>query len=944
MSGAASPGRPAFPVRRRASRPWRLLTGEPGPGPALALAVIALLGAFIAMAGPRELISVQNTGLRQTLAAAAPLSVSGSYTQPLTPASGPVSAAQIQVIADVVGSYLHPPLASPPARRWSGLTTLPLSWPGAPPQAVLGLQPQIEIGYRTPLASHARLVSGSFPQTAATATMGGQSVIIVQAAVTTATARLFGLRLGSQVALGSLPGLLGGPSLLLSVTGLIRPTDPGSSFWTADPSLAAPTELRIAGSDLWNGGVFVGAGAITKVQQAFLGAEVSLSWEYPLATSGLTAAQVPGMLAAITRLVNGGAGQAALEAAGLGAGSVSFTSPVSLSVAGTSTLTGFEANQAAVATTVSVLLAGIVAALTILLLVGGIVVTEAYSGELTLGRARGRSTRRLALRILGTTAGLAAPALAAGTAAAIAAVPDGGNTASWILVALVAATTLAAPPLLAAWQHRGLLSLRAASRGDLVTGRGSARRLIAETTVLIIVAGAVLTLRLRGLAPGAGFDPYLSSAPVLVAVAAALLAVRVYPVPLRVLLRTTRASRGVVGFLGIARSARSRPVPLLPALALVVALTVIALGGLVRAAVSSGQVTASWQQVGADAVVKAGGSVPGIPVAARSKLAAVPGVRLACAVYVIPRSSLSSNLVTANGAIPIGVVVADPAQYAAAVADTPGPAFPAFPARLLAPPRGAPQRSSPVPVIASPAVVTAARSAVAQVGIADSQLTVRVVATAASTPALPGGGPFVVVPAWAASGLNASVAPNTMLLMGSGINIRDLRAVAKRVLPGSQVISRPAVLQADANKPLVSGSDLIFSEATGAAAGCAVTAVLLGLLLSGRDRTRLATWLATMGMTGRQGRRLAVLDSLPLLLVAIGGAEIASLALSPLIGSALVLSPFTGTTTHVPLRPDLAALTLPAAGTLILITATATGRNALNRRRAARLLRLDEGR
>jgi putative ABC transport system permease protein len=426
-----------------------------------------------------------------------------------------------------------------------------------------------------------------------------------------------------------------------------------------------------------------------------------------------------------------------------------------------------------------------------------------------------------------------------------------------------------------------------------------------------------------------------------VAVAAALIAVRLYPVPLRALLRASRASRGLVGYLGIARSARSRPVPLLPALALVVALTVIALGGLVQAAVSSGQVTASWQQVGADAVVKAGGSVPEIPAAARSKLAAVPGVRLTSAVYVIPPGSPSSSLVTANGSIPIGVVVADPAQYAAAIADTP---LPAFPARLLAPPRDALQRNSPVPVIASPAVVTAARSAVAQVGVAGSQLTVRVVATAASTPALPGGGRFVIVPAWAASGLHASVAPNTMLLMGAGVSIKDLRAVAKRVLPGSQVISRAAVLQADANKPLVSGSGLVFSEATGAAAGCAVAAVLLGLLLSGRDRARLATWLAAMGMTGRQGRRLAVLDSLPLLLVAILGAEIASLALGPLFGSALVLSPFTGTNTPVPLRPDLAALTLPAAGALILIMATAAGRYALNRRRAASLLRLDEGR
>jgi hypothetical protein len=94
---------------------------------------------------------------------------------------------------------------------------------------------------------------------------------------------------------------------------------------------------------------------------------------------------------------------------------------------------------------------------------------------------------------------------------------------------------------------------------------------------------------------------------------------------------------------------------------------------------------------------------------------------------------------------------------------------------------------------------------VTQLDVAGSRLAVRVAATAASTPALPGGGPFVVVPAWAASRLTLSVAPNTMLLMGAGINITDLRAVAAHVLPGSQVTSRTAVLQAAAGQPLLRG-------------------------------------------------------------------------------------------------------------------------------------------
>jgi putative ABC transport system permease protein len=927
---------------RRRTGLWRLLAGEPGPGPALALAVIALFGAFVAMAGPRELTAVQNNALRQTVASAGSFGVSASDDWELTAGGQPLSAAQIQIMAGVMGGYLHPPLVSPAGSRWSGLTAPLLPWPGAPPRAILGLLPKIEMVYRSALPSNARLVSGSFPQAATPARLAGRSVIILQAAVTPATAARFGWRTGSLVSLGGASTLLpGDPGAVLRVTGLLRPTDPSSSFWTQDPSVAAPTVLTIGQTTAWVAGVFVGPGELTAVQDVYGGALMTVSWEFPLVTSGLTAAQAPQMLAAMTSLADGNAGQAALQASG-----PPLLSPPTLSGEGAGTLSSFITGEAAVGSTDSLLLVGIVVATAILLLVGGVVVTDAYSAELALARARGGSTGQLALRMLGTAAGVAGPALAAGTVAAIAATPDGGNTVSWILVALVAAATLAAPALLAAWRLRGLRALPTAGRQDLITGRGSARRLLAEITALIVVVGGVLALRLRGLAPGAGFDPYLSSAPVLVAAAAGLIAVRVYPVPLRLLLRVTAAGRGTVGYLGMARSARTRSVPLLPALALVVALTVIALGGLIRAAVSNGQAAASWQQVGADALVQGSGSDSSISPAADHAIAAVPGVRLTSAAYVIPPgTALAANQIAGpSGVTGIGLVIADPAQYAALVADTP---WPAFPARLLAPPRAGSPRGAPVPVIASPAVVAALRSRTSQIGFDGSEVTIRVAATVSGTPALPGGGLFVIIPSWVASRVLGSVAPNTVLISGSAINLRDLRAVAARTAPGSQVVSRAAVLQAAAGMPLVRGSDLVFEESAGAAAACAVAAVLLGLLLSGRDRTRLAAWLTAMGMTARQGRRLAVLDALPLLLVAILGAEIAGVALGPLIGPGLVLSAFTSSNAPVPLQPDLVALIAPAVGAVILITVAAIGQSVLTRRRSTGttgVLRLDEGR
>ena len=131
----------------------------------------------------------------------------------------------------------------------------------------------------------------------------------------------------------------------------------------------------------------------------------------------------------------------------------------------------------------------------------------------------------------------------------------------------------------------------------------------------------------------------------------------------------------------------------------------------------------------------------------------------------------------------------------------------------------------------------------------------------------------------------------------------------------------------------------------GAGAACCAAAVLLGLLLSGCDRTRLAAWLAALGMTGRQARRLAVLDALPMLLIAVVGAELAGAVLGALIGPGLDLSAFTGSGAPVSVQPDAVALILPPAGLIVLVAAITVGQSMLTRRRTKTgVLRLDEGR
>ncbi|MGH3260055.1 MAG: hypothetical protein ACRDOU_32430 [Streptosporangiaceae bacterium] len=95
---------------------------------------------------------------------------------------------------------------------------------------------------------------------------------------------------------------------------------------------------------------------------------------------------------------------------------------------------------------------------------------------------------------------------------------------------------------------------------------------------------------------------------------------------------------------------------------------------------------------------------------------------------------------------PVTVIAADPASYAALVADTPFPALPA--AALRAAPDGVLSRGAAVPVLASPAAAAVLGSGTTQLNslYPVGPLTVRVAGILAATPAQPGGGSFVVMP------------------------------------------------------------------------------------------------------------------------------------------------------------------------------------------------------
>ncbi len=916
----------------RLRRLRRLAAGDAGAGPAAALAVVALLCALIATAGPRLLVSMENAALRQILAGAGPLDRSVSASASWIPQPGAsVSAGQVAAMGRTVGASLPASVVSPPGERWAALTGPPETVRNPSPRAVIGGPPQLELGYRTGVLRYATMVSGSLPVSATLAGPPHHRVMLMQAAVSAATAARFALRAGSRIQMDM--SVTGYP-LVLQVTGVFRAARPDSAFWAYDPLLASPQTAPLGHTQIWQGAVLIGAGALQVAEAAYTGDSLRLFWDYPVDTGRLTAADVSPVLSGLTGLAGGPAGLIAVQQAG-----APLSGPLTIQNGIAVPLGTFAGRVAAVAEIDSLTVIGIFAVALILLLVSAVTLAGAHGAELALVRARGGSARQVAALMAGRAACVAAAPLAIGIAAAVLATRSGGTSWSWALAGIVAVMTVAAPAAVGTWQHRTTRPVAGSGRGDVVTPRRSARRLVAELTVAAALAGGAAALRLRGLGAGAGIDPYLSSVPVLVAMVAAVIAARAYPVPLRAVLPLAARRRTAVSYLGLASVARSRQAPLLPAMALVVAIAVVALSGTVQAAMRDGQVAASWRQVGADVVIQAqGGRAPTVTAAAQRAVARVPGVAHAVAAYQVQAGSpIAGTLVTGSTSVAVGVLIVDPGEYAALTSDTPWHSFPS--ASLARPPRG----TGALPVIASPRIAALIRRGGTELDFGSSPLALHVAGVVASTPAFPGGGPFLIMPRWEAARLRAPLPPTVMLVTGTGINGRALRAAVRRTLPGAQIISRAAVLRAQASSPLLGSSRLLFLLGLWAAACCSAASVILAMGLARRERAAAAARLAALGMTGGQVRAMALLQPLPLLLTAIIGGELAGLALAPLIGPALDLSAFTGSAAPVPVRPDAFALLAPAAGLVLLVAALAVTDTLLARRtRAAAALRIVE--
>ncbi|WP_405818298.1 ABC transporter permease [Streptomyces sp. NBC_01390] len=231
----------------------------------------------------------------------------------------------------------------------------------------------------------------------------------------------------------------------------------------------------------------------------------------------------------------------------------------------------------------------------------------------------------------------------------------------------------------------------------------------------------------------------------------------------------------------------------------------------------------------------------------------------------------------------------------------------------------------PLPALASPGVAEEYGTGPYPVLLPDgSSVTVRIVLVRERTPAVVGDD-FLVVDR---AGLPGSVArTTTLLLTGDALNGRALRSAAEGTTATVRLRAEERALHVDS--PLQSGAERVFGVAVAASAGYAVLALLLTVLRTAPERGALLARLRTMGMSRSQGRRLLILTALPQAFLATAGGLLTGWAgihlLSPGVDLTTIALASTSALDEAALRADPLSLALPALTVLLLAVGVPAG-------------------
>ncbi len=877
---------------------------------ALGLMGLVLITAFVFAAGPRLLGQVADRALRDEVAAA-PASVRDIQLvqeRRIGPGAGdPLGAVdaagaelQAQVPPAVSGLFVDR-VYTADTPRWRITTDTRTA-------SLLTLRVEQGVG------DHIRYVAGR-PPTGTLQTVfppgtapSGVASLAREVALSTDTAAAMGVELGDTLQLvpDSTDPLGRGHNdhAAAKLVGLFEVPQPDDPYWSDDTTLERPT-TRALTADL----VFVNAIALLapdaypELMSATEagGLPMRYAWRYQVDPRRLASGSVDDVLVGLRRLESVFPASAGVSGVAKG------------TILRTGLLAFIDTQQArwrsaeAVLTAVAIGPAAVAgAALGLVVLLG----SGRRRAALALSRARGAS----AAQIVGATAGeglaLAIPATLAAMALALLAIPGGLDPATVVIPLVVATVTVV---LLVAAIAPTAFGSAVAGRAGGEGRRAGPRRIAFELLVIAFAVGGAILLRNRGVlgasSTGAlgGADPFIAAVPALAGLAAGLIAIRLFTVPVRGLAALAGLRRDLVPVLGLRRATRSgSAAPILLVLLATAAVGAFSLATL--AYLDRANEAVAWQEVGAPyRLVEGAGRLPH-----DFDPATLPGIGAAAGAY---RTTL-----TDAGPGGIELLALDGSDYRTVVSGTPaeGPL-----------PAGGPvEAGGPLAAIVSTngvvdGIVPGDRF---ELRIGGEPTSLVAAAVVDAFPSLPVGGPFVVVdrPSLAALQPKAKFRTSTVFLAGPADAAGAIRTAMAHEAPGTTVDSRAEESEAIRTAPVVVAVTIGVAAAFIVAVAFAAIALAAALALTGAARAEEAAHLRTLGLGRTQRLGLPIVEHGPTVLLAVIGGVAFGLAMFVALRPGLGLGAIVGSGLDIPLAigPEQVGLLVVA---IVAIVAVAMG-------------------
>ncbi|RZS64173.1 putative ABC transport system permease protein [Agromyces ramosus] len=898
-----------------------------GPGASIALAALVLVGAFLATSVPRAVAALHTAALADQLATV-PANELDLTTETRAHPDDGASTAGTTLADDVdavwgrqeevltgIRDALPEPLRGVTGAPHSALVMGPVRAvvPGAAPSSPVY---RVLPGFDPRLREHVELTSGDWP-----APVDGalDADIPVDLVLSDAVAERMAWELGEVRFID-----IGNVEQPLRLAGTVAAIDVADGVWTHVPSALEPSVIDngLAPPE-FTATAFVDPAAWTAFSAVNL--PVTMQAWFPVLAERITADETPVLRAQL--------GEFSSDVHALGSGEwVGFVSTVGQVgfLSGLGEELGEAAAAAAAADAVLATIAsGPIGVMVAVLVLGARVVFERRRLGLELAAARGASVGQLRgiLGLEGLAIGVPA-AVVGGLLGTLVVAADAG-AGGWLLTTAFALT----PAALMVASAPALSPLRRA-RADL-GGAGRWRfRWIAELIVVLLAAAAVVLLLRRGLATSVaqtGVDPLLAAVPLLLSLVACIVVLRLYPLPLARLVRTTAARPGLVPFLGSARALRDPGAGLVPVLAVVVGISVAVFSSVLLGTVRAGVDRAAAEQVGADA------SISGMPLtlAQLDEFRAVPGVEAIAPVYSTRAAQLSID----GRARSTTLIVVDVAEMRAVQAGRPD----ATPLpESLAGGRGDGAGDGGVPVLLSGIVDDLVADA-DDVGLEGEPFQVQGVvegATAYSPRAN-----WVLMDRSNAEPFTDTLVPRTVLVRfepgadGAAITA----ALAPIAGEGTTVVTPIDLADELAGRPTAQGLVTALIAAIVLASLLTALAIVLTLVVGRPARDRLLPLLSTLGLGRRGEQALVAWEVGPVAVVAVLVGAVLGAVLPFVVLQGIDLRAFTGGDAQPAVAYDPWLVTAVLVGSvLVTAVAVAAASRIGSRVDAARAMRTEE--